>query len=228
MSGKKIMAALLAAVMLLTSGCALAAKGPTLKGLRAEIEGKSDEEIRTWAAEEFEGAVHADPAEIPYPDNRDAEGYLPAGEEFVHEDPEKGLWGEGSECGWSDLDRTTYRACTFLWRFDRDAQTGNYQVYNVTNGGRFGSLKGADHLQLNPALTPEESEIQVSYVSRDENDPSIIYVALSRADNTDAYGFFHQNGNIVSPCFHRNSTIFYDMRFRIHGNIAFFFQPYPA
>ena len=92
MSGKKIMAALLAAVMLLTSGCALAAKGPTLKGLRAEIEGKSDEEIRTWAAEEFEGAVHADPAEIPYPDNRDAEGYLPAGEEFVHEDPEKGLW----------------------------------------------------------------------------------------------------------------------------------------
>ena len=120
--------------------------------------------------------------------------------------PEKGLWGEGSECGWSDLDRTTYRACTFLWRFDRDAQTGNYQVYNVTNGGRFGSLKGADHLQLNPALTPEESEIQVSYVSRDENDPSIIYVALSRADNTDAYGFFHQNkhgngtgrsGNIV-------------------------------
>ena len=92
MSGKKIMAALLAAVMLLTSGCALAAKGPTLKGLRAEIEGKSDKEIRTWAAEEFEGAVHADPAEIPYPDTRDAEGYLPAGEEFVHEDPEKGLW----------------------------------------------------------------------------------------------------------------------------------------
>ena len=55
-------------------------------------------------------------------------------------------------------------------------------------------------------MTPEESEIQVSFISRDENDPSVIYVALSRADNTDAYGFFHQNkhgngtgraGNIV-------------------------------
>ncbi len=39
----------------------------------------------------FAGAEHGDTASIPYPDTRDAQGYLPEGE-FLHEDKAKGLW----------------------------------------------------------------------------------------------------------------------------------------
>lgn len=93
MNGKKILSLMLAALLLFSAGAASAAKkGPSLKELQAEIAGKSPEEIRAWCQAEFAGALHADPAAIPYPADRDAEGYLPEGEEFVHEDPETGLW----------------------------------------------------------------------------------------------------------------------------------------
>ena len=92
MFGKRIVCLVLALLMALPAAGALADKGPTLKDLQAEIEGKTPEEIRAWSGEIFEGALHADPAEIPYPAGRLEDGYLPAGEEFVHEDPEKGLW----------------------------------------------------------------------------------------------------------------------------------------
>ena len=89
----KILSLMLAALLLFSAGAASAAKkGPSLKELQAEIAGKSPEEIRAWCQAEFAGALHADPAAIPYPADRDAEGYLPEGEEFVHEDPETGLW----------------------------------------------------------------------------------------------------------------------------------------
>ncbi len=88
---KRLISMALATMLLLSLGCASAAKGPTLKDLQAEIEGKTAEEIRSWSAEEFATALHADPAEIPYPETRQEDGYLPEGE-FVFEDPEKGLW----------------------------------------------------------------------------------------------------------------------------------------
>ena len=54
---------------------------------------RSGEAIRAWCEERFASAERADPAEIPYPADRDADGYLPEGaEEFVYEDEEKGLW----------------------------------------------------------------------------------------------------------------------------------------
>ena len=89
---KRMLALALAAGMLLNLGAAFAAKGPTLKDLQAEMAGKTGEELRTWCAAPFLDAVHGDPATIPYPADRDAEGYLPEGEEFVHEDPAGGLW----------------------------------------------------------------------------------------------------------------------------------------
>lgn len=88
---KRLTAILLMLVLLLACGSALA-KGPTLKSLQEEAAGKTAEELRAWSAAEFAAAQHADPADIPYPANRREDGYLPAGEEFVYEDPEKGLW----------------------------------------------------------------------------------------------------------------------------------------
>lgn len=57
----------------------------------AHWEERSDEYLRAWCWRQYDGAVHSDPAEIPYPDNRLADGYLPEGE-FLYEDEEKGLW----------------------------------------------------------------------------------------------------------------------------------------
>lgn len=52
---------------------------------------RSLDALRRKCAEPFAAAVHSDPATIPYPTNRDAEGYLTEGE-FVYESPETGLW----------------------------------------------------------------------------------------------------------------------------------------
>ena len=57
----------------------------------AHWEERSDKYLRDWCQRQYDGAVHSDPAEIPYPDNRLADGYLPEGE-FLYEDEEKGLW----------------------------------------------------------------------------------------------------------------------------------------
>ena len=52
---------------------------------------RDDKLLRDVCAAPFKDAVSSDVSLIPYPDNRDADGYLAEGE-FVHEDPEKGLW----------------------------------------------------------------------------------------------------------------------------------------
>ncbi len=54
---------------------------------------RSGDALRGRCGAQFSGALHADPALIPYPDSRLENGYLPEGEaEFVYDDPEKGLW----------------------------------------------------------------------------------------------------------------------------------------
>ena len=57
----------------------------------AALAPRSFDALRAWCAEDFATVQHADPAAIPYPANRLEDGYLPEGE-FVHEDPENGLW----------------------------------------------------------------------------------------------------------------------------------------
>lgn len=52
---------------------------------------QAEDALRDAFAEEFATAVHGDPGEIPYPEQRDAQGYLPEGE-FIFEDEENGLW----------------------------------------------------------------------------------------------------------------------------------------
>ena len=92
MNLKRGLALVLALLTVFSLGAAsAAAKAPTLKELQAQMEGMDADQIRAWSGEQFATAIHSDPAEIPYPDNRLEDGYLPEGE-FVWEDPEKGLW----------------------------------------------------------------------------------------------------------------------------------------
>lgn len=55
-----------------------------------------DETVRDFCVQKFADAEHGDIAAIPYPAERLEDGYLPTGE-FVHEDPEAGLWAYVSE-----------------------------------------------------------------------------------------------------------------------------------
>ena len=52
---------------------------------------RDDSLVREACLVPFESAVSSDASLIPYPENRDAEGYLTEGE-FVYEDAENGLW----------------------------------------------------------------------------------------------------------------------------------------
>lgn len=54
-----------------------------------------DDRLRAYCAERYADAQHADPATIPYPETRGEDGYLTEGE-FVHEDPDNGLWAYAS------------------------------------------------------------------------------------------------------------------------------------
>lgn len=61
--------------------------------LLASLPARSSDALRARCAEPFASAQHGDPASIPYPSERQADGYLPAGsDEFLFEDPENGLW----------------------------------------------------------------------------------------------------------------------------------------
>ena len=58
------------------------------------LEEGQEEALREWCAAKFEGSEVSDPAEIPWPENRLEDGYLPEGAaEFIYDDAEKGLWG---------------------------------------------------------------------------------------------------------------------------------------
>ena len=66
---------------------------------RAEhLADRENDGIRIWCQNKFAPAEHADPADIPWPESRQADGYLPEGEaEFVFEDEENGLWAYASQ-----------------------------------------------------------------------------------------------------------------------------------
>lgn len=57
----------------------------------ANLGERNTDALRAACAQPFAAAQHGDPAAIPYPDNRLADGYLPEGE-FLFEDEEQGLW----------------------------------------------------------------------------------------------------------------------------------------
>lgn len=95
---KKGFCLILACLILISAGSALGAKKKTAQDIQASMEGLEGEELRSWCQEQFASAQHSDPAEIPYPENRLENGYLPEGEpEFLYENEEKGLWAYASQ-----------------------------------------------------------------------------------------------------------------------------------
>ena len=58
--------------------------------------GAGDALLRQYCADVFADAQHGSSADIPYPDNRQEDGYLPEGE-FLYEDAEQGLWAYVSD-----------------------------------------------------------------------------------------------------------------------------------
>ena len=57
----------------------------------AALSARDDSLLREACRVPFAGAVHSDASAIPYPENRNEDGFLTQGE-FVHEDAENGLW----------------------------------------------------------------------------------------------------------------------------------------
>ncbi len=62
-----------------------------LDSVLSDWEERSDSYIRALCQRQYEGAEHADPSTIPYPEDRLEDGYLAEGE-FVYEDADNGLW----------------------------------------------------------------------------------------------------------------------------------------
>lgn len=87
---------------------------------------RDNELVRASCRVPFEGAVSSDVSLIPYPENRDAEGYLTEGE-FVYEDAENGLWAYLSptlqvEIIQYDMDKPAQRYFVAEVKFDVEAE----------------------------------------------------------------------------------------------------------
>ena len=100
--------------------------------------------------EPYASATFTDPSEIPYPENRDADGYLTEGE-FVYENPEQGLWAYLSptlqveivqyDGHWDKMDQRWFVADV---RFDPAAEhfmSHNWYIEDVTGLDVLGKLQ---------------------------------------------------------------------------------------
>ncbi len=100
-------------------------KGDVLAAIQSMGE-RDDSLLREICRVPFESAVSSDVSLIPYPDNRNEEGYLTEGE-FVFEDVEKGLWAYLSptlqvEIIQYDMDKPCQRYFVAEVKFDTEAE----------------------------------------------------------------------------------------------------------
>lgn len=92
-----------------------------------------DAPLREHCAAQFADAQHGDPATIPYPAERLADGYLPKGE-FVHEDAENGLWAYASPTVQVQIIRYEQPEIPRVWyvsdvQFKPESETFHQQTY---------------------------------------------------------------------------------------------------
>ena len=116
----------------LTPSCTQAAELPALPA-RAQAE----EALRRAFAQEFDRAAHSNPQDIPYPQGRDSEGYLP-GNEFLYEDEERGLWAYLSETLQVEIVRYEDTDPIRVWfeaevRFKPEAETFGSVLYGAAS-----------------------------------------------------------------------------------------------
>ena len=110
--------------------------GDVLSAIRA-LGQRDNDLIRAACRVPFAGAAFSDTALIPYPENRDAEGYLTEGE-FVFEDAERGLWAYLSttlqvEIVQYDLDKPAQRYFLAEVRFKPESET--FRQHTWVNAG---------------------------------------------------------------------------------------------
>lgn len=97
--------------------------------------------VRAACRVPFESAVSSDVSLIPYPENRDEEGYLTEGE-FVYEDAEKGLWAYLSptlqvEIIQYDMENPCQRYFVAEVKFDTEAEEFKQHTWvNATYSGQ--------------------------------------------------------------------------------------------
>ena len=110
---------------------------------RAEAIGtRSYDALRQLCVDKYAIAQSADTAMIPYPDNRDANGYLPEGE-FLYENAEDGLWAYLSDSIQIQITRYTLPDVPSLWYeadviFDPEKQSfTQHELANASYKGEF-------------------------------------------------------------------------------------------
>lgn len=103
----------------------------------------------------------------------------------------KGMYATATAAGWKTLVDSTMDA-TFLWRFDLDAETGYYKVYNAAWDSRF--VQSGQTVTMSTTADPVESEMEIFLNSKDEETGNLS-VTFRRADQTGDYQFLHQGGH---------------------------------
>ena len=112
---------------------ALAADSAEAADALANWTGAGDALLRQYCADVFADAQHGFSADIPYPDNRQEDGYLPEGE-FLYEDDEQGLWAYVSDTLQVEIIRWEQPEIPRRWfvsdiRFKPEAESIHQQTY---------------------------------------------------------------------------------------------------
>lgn len=98
---------------------------------------QAEEALRAAFAQEFDRAAHSNAQDIPYPQGRDSQGYLP-GNEFLYEDEERGLWAYLSETLQVEIVRYEDTDPIRVWfeaevRFKPEAETFGSVLYGAAS-----------------------------------------------------------------------------------------------
>lgn len=112
---------------------ALAADSAEAADALANWTGAGDALLRQYCADVFADAQHGTSADIPYPGNRQEDGYLPEGE-FLYEDDEQGLWAYVSTTLQVEIIRWEQPEIPRRWyvsdiRFKPEAESIHQQTY---------------------------------------------------------------------------------------------------
>ncbi|MGN0778949.1 MAG: phosphodiester glycosidase family protein, partial [Aristaeellaceae bacterium] len=112
---------------------ALAADSPEAASALEDWTDTGDKLLRQYCANVFADARHGTSADIPYPAQRQEDGYLPEGE-FLYENPEQGLWAYVSTTLQVEIIRWEQPEIPRSWfvsdiRFKPEAESIHQQVY---------------------------------------------------------------------------------------------------
>lgn len=102
----------------------------------------------------------------------------------------KAMYAAKEQGGWKSLDEDD---CTFLWRFDYDAETHAYKVYNAGTEGRFGIVERSQTVKMSARFDSVETELNVYYEGLSNDGHTVI--TLRRANQSGSHEFIHQNSH---------------------------------